>query len=64
MRKQTPVFLTKREANSVMAAIDQLFSVYPGGPDCPKCAKALWRAIEKIDTAFGMKILQEEASDE
>lgn len=64
MRKQTPVFLTKREANAVMSALDELFSVYPGGPDCPKCAKSLWKAIEKIDAAFGMNILQEEVSDE
>lgn len=60
MRKQTPVFLSKKEAEAVMSAIDQLFHVYPGGPDCPKCAKALWRALKKVDAAFGFKVFEEE----
>jgi hypothetical protein len=64
MRKQTPVFLAKREAEAVMDALDRLFEDYPGGPGCPKCAKALWKAIHKIDAAFGMNIFEQEACDE
>jgi hypothetical protein len=64
MRKQTPVFLTKREAEVLMQGFDQLFSVYPGGPACRKSAKALWKALQKIDAAFGMEIFEKEACDE
>lgn len=52
-RKATPVFLTKREAEALFDGLDVLFSTYPGGPECPKCAKNLLRAIAKIDVAFG-----------
>jgi len=55
-RKATPVFLTKREAVALFDALEILFSEYPGGPECPKCAKHLFSAIEKVNVAFSLGV--------
>jgi len=56
--KTRPVNFTKREAEALFQALDVLFEHFPGGPECPKCAKALWRAIEKIDETFELRALE------
>ncbi len=56
--KTVAVHFTKREAEALFSALDTLFEEYPGGPSCPKCAKALWRAIQKIDEAFEFGVLE------
>lgn len=55
------VVLTKREAEALMTAADLAVHVY-GAPDCPKCARAFFSAVEKIDVAFKLGVTDAPAS--
>jgi hypothetical protein len=49
--KQKIVRLTKKEATAIMTGLE-IAVRETGGPDCPKCAKAFFSAVEKLDKAF------------
>lgn len=54
------VRLTKREAEVLMSGIELAVSEF-GTPDCPKCEKAFWSAIKKIDATFSLGVLSDES---
>lgn len=59
--KTKNIGLTKREAEVVMTAIDLAVQEF-GVPDCPKCLKAFWSAVRKLDEAFDLGAIPEAAS--
>lgn len=56
------VRLTKREAEMLVASAQAALHVY-GAPDCPKCEKAFWSAVEKLDSIFKLEAVNYVAAD-
>lgn len=59
--KTKSIKLTKREAEVVMTAIDLAVQEF-GVPDCPKCLKAFWSVVRKLDETFELGALPQEAA--
>lgn len=56
------VRLTKREAEVLVGAAHLAAHVY-GEPDCGKCNKAFWSAVEKLDRTFKLEVLTDASDD-